>query len=398
MKSRRIFKIAILGSFPPLRALSSYCLELSISLSRICNVNFISFRRIYPSLLYPGGGLKDNTFPRTDIQNLNVRRFLTWYNPITWIREGLFVPGNLLHAQWWSPPLALIYFIVAFFFKLRGKPVIFTVHNIFQHEKRPVYNMISRILFRLGDHFIVHSSSNERQLTDYFSIPGHRISVIAHGPLDFHVRGNTDRQMIRDAFGFKPQHKVILLFGAIRPYKGIDTALEAFSEVVRQLPEARLLIAGKLWERWDRYEDIIRDLSISDYIKKHFKYIPSDEVEQFFLASDLVLLPYHHFESQSGVGATALAFNRPMIVTETGGLPELVADRFYVVPPKDPAALAEKIIFCLKDSSRLAKMAEESRQIAKEISWDVIALKTLILYLSVILAKRSPKKRQLCDI
>jgi glycosyltransferase involved in cell wall biosynthesis len=398
MQSRRIFNIAILGSFPPLRALSSYCLELSTSLSRICNVNFISFRRIYPSFLYPGGGLKDHTFPRTDIQNLNVRRFITWYNPITWIREGLFVPGNLLHAQWWSPPLALIYFIVAFFFKLRGKPVIFTVHNIFQHEKKPVYNMISRILFRLGDHFIVHSSSNERQLTDYFNIPGQRISVIAHGPLGFHVRGNTDRQMIRDAFGFKPQNKVILLFGAIRPYKGIETALEAFSEVVRQLPEARLLIAGKLWERWERYEDIIRDLSISDYIKKHFKYIPSDEVEQFFLASDLVLLPYHHFESQSGVGATALAFNKPMIVTETGGLPELVADRFYVVPPKDPAALAEKVIFCLKDGSRLAKMAEESRQIAKEISWDVIALKTLVLYLSVILAKRSSKKRQLCDI
>ncbi len=385
--------IVILGSLPPLRALSSYCLELSISLSRICNVNFISFRSIYPSFLYPGGALDDNTFPKTDFKNLNVRRFLTWYNPFTWIREGLLAPGDLLHAQWWSPPLALIYFIVAFCFKIRGKPVIFTVHNVFQHERIPLYNMVSRILFGLGDHFIVHSSSNKRQLTGYFNIPGDKVSIIPHGPLDLHVKGYSDRQKIRSEFGFNQQDKVILLFGAIRPYKGIDTALHAFSEVVKQLPEARLLIAGKLWERWDRYEDIISDLNISDYIKKHFEYIPSNEVEKFFLAADLVLLPYHHFDSQSGVGATALAFNKPMIVTETGGLPELVADMMYIVPPKNPTELAEKVIFCLKDSARLAKMSEESRQIAKEISWDVIALKTLLVYLSVIPAKGSSKKR-----
>jgi glycosyltransferase involved in cell wall biosynthesis len=386
--------IAVLGSFPPLRALSSYCLELSLSLSTICNVNFISFRRIYPSFLYPGGNLKgDDTFPKVDHQNLNIRRFLTWYNPVTWIREGLFTPGDLLHAQWWSPALALVYFFVSFGFKIRQKPVIFTVHNIFQHEKMPIYNMISRILFRLGDHFIVHSSSNKKQLTGYFNIPGDRISIIPHGPLDFHVRGDTDKQMIQDEFGFNHHDKIILLFGAIRPYKGIDTALKAFSEVIKEVSEARLLIAGKLWERWDRYEDIIRGLNISNYIKKHFDYIPSNEVYKFFISSDLVILPYHHFDSQSGVGATALAFHKPMIVTETGGLPELVADRFYVVPPNDPEALAEKIIFCLKDASFLERMSEESHQIAEKVSWNIIALKTLSVYRDVILAKRSSMKR-----
>jgi glycosyltransferase involved in cell wall biosynthesis len=201
--------------------------------------------------------------------------------------------------------------------------------------------------------------------------------------------------MIRDEFGFNQKEKVILIFGAIRPYKGIDTALRAFSEVVKQIPEARLLIAGKLWERWDRYEDIISDLNLSDYIKKYLKYIPSNKVEKFFVASDLVLLPYHHFDSQSGVGATALAFHKPMIVTETGGLSDLVSDRLYIVPPKDPEALAEKIIFCLKDVSRLARMSEEGHQIAEDISWHVIALKTLSVYKNVILEKRSSKKRLL---
>jgi glycosyltransferase involved in cell wall biosynthesis len=235
---------------------------------------------------------------------------------------------------------------------------------------------------------------NEEQLIKYFNIPGDRISKIPHGPLDFHRRGDNNRQAIRDEFGFRRNDKVILLFGAIRPYKGIDTALRAFSEVVKQIPEARLLIAGKLWESWDRYEDIIRDLDISGYIKKYLRYIPSNEVEKFFLASDLVILPYHHFDSQSGVGATALAFRIPMIVSNAGGLPELVKDQSYVVTPKDPEGLAEKIIFSLKDSSRLARMSDEGHKIAESISWGVIALKTLSIYQSVLAAKESSTKRK----
>jgi glycosyltransferase involved in cell wall biosynthesis len=255
-----------------------------------------------------------------------------------------------------------------------------------------ITQLVSGLLFKLCDHFIVHTSSNESQLIKYFNIPGDKISNIPHGPLDFHVQGDIDRQTVRDEFGFKPQDKVILLFGAIRPYKGIDTALNAFKEVVKQLPDARLLIAGKLWESWDRYEEIISELNISGNIKKYLRYIQTEEASRFFIASDLVILPYHHFDSQSGVGAAALAFHKPMVVTDTGGLPEFVTDRFYVVPPKDSASLAEKIISCLNDPLRLAKMSEGSARIAQEISWNAIALKTLSVYQKVIFSKRLGKR------
>ena len=374
-------KIAMLGSLPPLRALSSYCLEHASVIANSVNVQFISFKRIYPSVLYPGGDLKDDyTFPLISNPNLRVRRRLTWYNPFSWIMEGLFTDGELLHAQWWSPPLALIYFIVCIGFKLRRKPVVFTVHNIFQHDKHHVHEILSRVLLRLGDHYIVHCESNRRQLSRYFGIQNDRISVIPHGPLDFHVQNGKDREKIRGEIGFDPRDKVILLFGTVRPYKGIDVALRAFPKVLKKIPEARLLIAGKLWEDWRPYERLIKGLGITDYIKTHLQYIPSNEVCDFFLASDLVILPYHNFDSQSGVGATAISFHKPMIVADTGGLPELVSDQRYVVPPRDTEALANRIVYCLADSSRLDEMSAKAKELAESMAWSVIAEKTISLY------------------
>jgi len=371
----------MLGSLPPLRALSSYCLELALAVADIEEVEFISFRKIYPARLYPGGDLEDDhTFPTLKHPNLKVRRRLTWYNPVSWIIEGMSVNTALLHAQWWSLPLAIIYFVVCLGFKLRRKPVIFTVHNILQHETSFFYRRISRALFRLGDHFIVHSSPNRDQLIKYYNIPPDRITKIPHGPLDFHVRNDIDREAVRNKMSFDPANRIILLFGAIRPYKGIDTALKAFAKVHPEIPEARLLIAGRLWEQWGYYEQLIDDLGIGDYIKTHLRYIPSDEVFKFFAASDLVILPYHHFDSQSGVGSTAISFRKPMIVTNVGGLPELVVDQRYVVPPNDPETLASTIVDCLKNPDQLDKMTAGAKEVAEAMAWTTIAKKTWSLY------------------
>jgi len=377
--------IAMLGSLPPLRALSSYCLELALAVADLGKVEFISFKKIYPARLYPGGDLKDDhTFPIIGHPNLKVRRRLTWYNPVSWIIEGISTNTVLLHAQWWSLPLAIVYFVVCLGFKLRRKPVIFTVHNILQHDKSLLYRIISRMLFKLGDHFIVHSLSNRAQLIKYYKIPLNRITQIPHGPLAFYVQDNMDRNAVRNKMGFDPENSVVLLFGTIRPYKGIDTALKAFAQVLPKIPGARLLIAGKLWEKWDDYEQLIDDLRIEDYIKTYLRYIPCGEVFKFFAASDLVILPYHHFDSQSGVGSTAVFFRKPMIVTNVGGLPELVADRRYVVPPEDSEALADKIVCCLKDPARLAQMSAEADKVANAIAWPAIAQKTWSVYDNVL--------------
>jgi len=377
----KIQKIAMLGTFPPLRGLSSYCLEIASAISRLINIEFISFKKIYPGFLYPGGDLKDDhTFPAATSKGLRIRRRLTWYNPLTWIAEAVLPQAELLHAQWWSLPLAVIYLCICGIFKLRGKPVVFTVHNVLSHDRSRFYKMASRLLFRLGDHFIVHTAKNRRQLAACYGIKSANISVIPHGSLDFHVHPQCDPLAVREGLGLAPNQKVVLLFGAIRPYKGVDTAIEAFAKVVEKVPGAVLLIAGKAWKSWEPYQLMIERLAIDKAVKTCIDYVPSGDVHKYFEAADLVILPYEQFDSQSGVGSTAVSFRKPLIVSNVGGLPDLVTERRWVVPPKDPVALSRKMIDCLTNPALLARMTADSEKVAAGLNWTGIAEKTIALY------------------
>jgi glycosyltransferase involved in cell wall biosynthesis len=373
--------IALVGTLPPLRGLSSYCRELALALADTRPVKFISFKKLYPASLYPGGGLKeDSSFPVAEHGNLTVRRRLCWYNPLTWLIEGLLTPGDILHAQWWSLPLAPIYAVLCLCFRLRKKPVVFTVHNVLSHEALRIFKTVSSVLFHLGDHFIVHTRQNQQQLMEQYGIQAEKISIIHHGTLGFWESGAESRDAIRCRLGLLPDEKVLLYFGAIRPYKGLDTALEAFAQVHAEFPKCRLLIAGKLWEPWSRYQHQIQRLNIEAHVIAHLDYIPAAEVARYFTTADLVLLPYHHFGSQSGVGAAAIAFGKPMIVTRTGGLPDFVLDPRWVVPPRDAAALSAAILTCLSDDRQLDKMARDSAVVAKRLSWPEIVQKTNEIY------------------
>jgi glycosyltransferase involved in cell wall biosynthesis len=385
----------MLGSLPPLRALSPYCLGLANALAEVLKVEFISFNKIYPGLLYPGRDLEeDHTFPDANQPNLRVRRRLDWYNPLGWITEGLAAKGSLLHAQWWSLPLWPIYVFVCLGFKARKKPIVFTVHNVRPHEDSRVYRSLCRMLFKLGNHFIVHSAENKDTLREIYKIPDTRVTQIAHGPLDF-PSAVFSREGARQELGFSNEHRVVLLFGAIRPYKGVDVALRAFADLREKMPEVRLLIAGKPWENWESYEALIRKLGIGSLVSTDLRYIPAGEVARFFLASDLVILPYRRFDAQSGVGAAALAFQKPLIVTDVGGLPDLVEDRGCIVPSGDWKALAEKMEQCLHDPERLSKMARQSVRLCKASSWAEVARKTLSVYEAVLGLKPGLAGRQL---
>jgi glycosyltransferase involved in cell wall biosynthesis len=380
-KLPKTWKIAMLGSFPPLRGLSSYCLEIASALAASVNVEFISFKKIYPGFLYPGGDLRnDFTFPEPNTKGLRVRRRLTWYNPVTWVLEAMGTEADLLHAQWWSLPLVPVYLCICGIFKLRGKPIVFTIHNVLSHERSHVYKTASLLLFKLGDHFIVHTGENRRQLISHYGIKSALISVIPHGSLDFQVRDKIDPATVREELGIIPNRKVILLFGAIRRYKGVDTAIKALPRVAQEIPEAVLLIAGKLWQSWDPYQLLIERLRIKNSIVTVLDYVPSGEVYKYFEAADLVVLPYSRFDSQSGVGSTAVGFRKPMIVSDVGGLPDLVQDRRCIVPPEDPAALARAIIGCLSDAKRLATMTAGLEELATRLSWSAIAPKTITIY------------------
>ncbi len=374
-------KVAVLGSLPPLRALSSYCLEFAKALSRQTPLCFLSFRKIYPAFLYPGGKLEeDRSFPAIDSPGLEVQRRLTWYNPFTWLKAALFTPAELLHAQWWSAPLLPIYLVILAGFRLRRKPVVITIHNVVSHEQSTWFSHFSGLLYRLGQHYIVHSQQNKQQLIDQHGIAEQKISIVPHGPLELFAGREQSREQARKQLALPPNSKIILLFGAIRPYKGVDTALQALARLKDRHPDYHLIIAGKLWGDWSLYQRLIDELGLEPLLSCHLDYIPTDSVGSYFQAADLVLLPYHHFDSQSGIGSAALAFAKPLIVSNTGGLPELVRNPDYIVPPRDADKLAQAIEKALNDPDALHQMALDAQAIREASSWSGIAEKTLSIY------------------
>jgi glycosyltransferase involved in cell wall biosynthesis len=251
------------------------------------------------------------------------------------------------------------------------------------HEQSNIFGAVSNGLFKLGDHFIVHTQRNNHLMKSLYGIPADKISTIPHGSLDFQVNDRADRRAIRDDLGFSADDNVILVFGAIRPYKGLATAIKAFAAIKNAVPTAKLLIAGKLWEDWSPYQKLIDRSGLTRDVKTHLHYVPAAAVHRYFGAADLALLPYRHFDSQSGVGSSAIAFRTPLVVSDVGGLPDLVPDRRCVVPPDNPDALAAAVVRLLNDFALRDEIAEKMKPLVDQFSWTRIAAATLDVYRSL---------------
>lgn len=312
-------------------------------------------------------------------------RILTSYNPLSWIWAGFTIKSKIVHAQWWSLVLAPVYFVVLAICKFRGKKIIITVHSVLPHADLPYKNkrinkFLNRVVLFLGDIFIVHSKRNIEELHDIFGIPKEKIVRIPIGTLTLFKDSIVTKEDAREELGLPLDGKIILFFGTIREYKGLDILLEAFSYVTKERGDVFLVIAGSLWGKREKYGELIKMGDINKNIKLFLEFIPSDKVKYFYYASDLVVLPYREFMSQSALGAEALAFEKPLIVTDVGGLPELVKDRNFVVEQNNPRELAEKILLALGDEELLKKLSGDSRDLAEEYSWDKVGDKTVELY------------------
>ena len=397
-------KVTMVGTFPPIKGISEYCVQLAGALARSVEVDFVGFSHIYPERLYPGGttehddtlgekgvpdfigvGPKGAAHKRvlTPFSPLTARTPLAWYNPFGWLLTGLTVPGDVLHVNWWTYFLAPVVLTLLSAAKLRPRPVMMTVHNVLGHESNPIDRLLTRLVFCFADHFIVHTRENRRQLIEVFGVPARRIAVVPYGPLDFYNDAHVSRGDARRRLDLADDERVLLHFGYIRDYKGLDVLLRALPQVADAVPNVKLVVAGTCWKGrsgWRKYQDIIDELDLAGRVKPDIGYVPSSMVKTYFSAADLVVLPYLHFEAQSGPGNIALAFGTPMVVTATGGLPDLVRDADAVVPPGDADALARAIVTCLGDDDKLARMSDDSAALAKVFSWSTIAERTVELY------------------
>ncbi len=365
----------LIGTLPPLKGISQYCGGLFSELKNIGPFEFITFSKLYPQFLYPGGNDKDgHVGTNSDYYSIH------GYDPRTWIYAGLNIKGRVVHAQWWSFPLFPAFYSILLLSKIRSKKIVITIHNVTPHENRLLGKISTKILLKIANKIIVHSNANKISLIEaYPKINSSDVAVIPHGILSPPGPAYT-LDSARQKLGIPSSSHVVLFFGNIRPYKGLDMLLIAINLARTRISNLHLIIAGKSWQDWNLYEQQIDKLGLRDITTIRNEFIPSEEIGLYFASADLVVLPYKNFDAQSGVGLTALNYGKPLMVTKEGGMSDLVSDDIALLSPNDPIQLSEKIIRVFLEPDLLRKMANDSVIIARQFQWSSIAQATLELY------------------
>src|SRR3989344_8183098 len=228
LKDMKFKKITHIGTLPPLKPNSYYSIMLINSLlSKGVSIDFISFKKMYPEFIYKlffkdTQFHADKNFVLNKKENLNVKYVINYINPLTWIKAAFLPKTKVVHLQWWSIPLVFIYFVIHCLLKLRGKKIILTVHNVFPHESSKLSLFFSKIAFLFVNRFIVHSNHNKINFSNLFKVPLHKISVVPMGIHDIYKINNLTKIKARKVLNIPNDKKVILMFGHIRDYKGID--------------------------------------------------------------------------------------------------------------------------------------------------------------------------------
>jgi glycosyltransferase involved in cell wall biosynthesis len=266
--------------------------------------------------------------------------------------------------------------------------VFCTAHDVLPHD--PISDAEKEAhakVYRLVDHVVVHAESNRRELIELFHVDPRRVSVIPHGSYDLFLRdGRLSKSSARERLGLPAQGKVVLFFGLIKRYKGLEYLVEAFRRVERRIPDARLLIVGDVFradpEGHAFYWQLIETVSRQDNVNCVPEYVPIGRVGVYLCSADVIVLPYTK-TYQSGVLLSAYAAGRPVVVTDTGGLPETVVEgrTGLVVPPRDPGALAAAIERILEEPEVADAMGRSASRLAETVySWTRIADRTVKLY------------------
>lgn len=358
-------KIAVIGPVYPFRTGIAYCTtRLAQELAREDDVTVISFSRQFPAFLYPGSSDRDPAL--SDRTPRSTRFSLDVVNPITWIREGLRLRRDGYDAVvlvWWIWVWALPYRILTAFLPSSVR-IVAQCHNATDKEPSWWKSMLNRLLFRRTDAIVVHARVEADAIRKQIGTA----TAIHSSFLPVHEMGGAipSREEARATLGVSGP--CALFFGHVRPFKGLDIAIEALAMMKERVT---LLVAGEVW--WsdgEMYRAQVERLGLEDQVRFDFRFVPDDEIATWFAASDVVVVPYRH-ESQSGVALTALHFARPVIATRVGGLPEVIHDGVegYLVPPENPAALALALDRFFADPAGRLCMEEGARQAAEKYSW-----------------------------
>ena len=259
-----------------------------------------------------------------------VTRVLRYYFRL--LQYAAKTDSNIFHILWAKRFLLLDRVVLNIYYKLLGKKLVFTAHNVNERERDGNDDIINKftlkVLYFLVDHIFVHTNKMKNQLSKEFNITESKISVIPFGINNTLPKSDLTGLQARHRLKVSEREKIILFFGNIASYKGLEYAIRALDKLIIKDDRFRLIIAGQVKDcqaYWEDIEHIIEDLGMNKYIMKRIEYIPDEDVEIFFKASDVLILPYK-FIYQSGVLFLSYSFGLPVIATDVGSLREDIVE------------------------------------------------------------------------
>lgn len=328
--------------------------------------SIITFTLQYPKILFPGKTQYRNSLPPADI---TIQRRVNAMNPVNWWRVGNYIrkqKPDVIIIKYWLPFMAPCFSTIARIAKKNGvTQVICIADNIIPHEPKFYDNTFTSYFIKQMDAFVVMSST---VLKDLASFNRSKLRATAPHPMFNNFGDKVSRQEACTYLHVNPSKKYILFFGFIRDYKGLDILLHAFRDLHLAEDDIDLIIAGEFYTDKQPYLELVTK-SMETRVHWFDRFIEDEEVKYFFCAADLVVQPYKH-ATQSGVTQIAYHFEIPMIVTNVGGLAEMVpnGETGYVVMP-DAKAIAAAIrkYFSEENFFAFVKNIQEEK---KRFTWD----------------------------
>jgi glycosyltransferase involved in cell wall biosynthesis len=301
-----------------------------------------SFSLQYPGFLFPGTTqFSNDPAPK----GLDIRTKVNSINPFNWIKAGLELRRlrpDLIVPRYWLPFMGPCLGTILRLAKNNGhSKVIAIADNILPHEIRPGDRLFTRWFVSACDAFILMSRSVENDLRQFTRS---KFAACIPHPIYDNYGEKTSRETALKHLALSPEARYLLFFGFIRDYKGLDLLLKALSDERLRKRNLKLIVAGEFYDNRAPYDQLIQELRLENQLVLKTNYISSEEVRYYFGAADLVVQPYKS-ATQSGISQMAFHFEKPMLVTSVGGLPEIVphGKAGYVVPV-EAAAIADAIL------------------------------------------------------
>lgn len=345
-------KYTLVGpTFPFKSGISHFTTILADNLRKEHTVDFINWRRQYPGLLYPVDPVVSPD--STQVLKTESVRLLDFYSPVSWVRAAWRVRkhgSDRVIVTWVSvaqtPPYAG--FLLATKFLTRAR-ITFLCHNPLPHDPLFFEKFFIHIMFRFADDFIVHSKGDAQDVQKI--VPGKAIRVGFHPSYDeFNTGATYDVDGIKHDLGLPSDGKVVLFFGFIRKYKGLQYLIEAMEQVSKQTNGAvSLLIVGEFWKKnKPEYDALVTKHRLDGRVVFVDRYVANEEIGRYFAVSDILAVPYTS-ATQSGVVQMGFAFDTPVVASKVGGLPEAIDEgkTGFLCEPANSKSLAGTIVKAL---------------------------------------------------